>query len=78
MLHLCHYCPLTPGVGGEVVRGEVWLAGIPGARETRLTPSKETCRLNKETCRLIIYKLYIHTVTVIRLLGSCIVIAKYA
>ncbi len=22
----------------------VWLAGIPGARETRLTPSKETCR----------------------------------
>jgi hypothetical protein len=26
------------------VRGEVWLAGIPGARETRLTPSKETCR----------------------------------
>jgi hypothetical protein len=23
----------------------VWLAGIPGARETRLTPSKETCRL---------------------------------
>jgi hypothetical protein len=34
------------------VRGEVWLAGIPGARETRLTPSKETCRLSKETCRL--------------------------
>jgi hypothetical protein len=25
----------------------VWLAGIPGARETRLTPSKETCRLKQ-------------------------------
>jgi hypothetical protein len=23
----------------------VWLAGIPGVRETRPTPSKETCRL---------------------------------
>jgi len=22
----------------------VWLAGVQGARETRLTPSKETCR----------------------------------
>ncbi len=29
------------------MRGEVWLAGIPGARETRLTPSKETCRLSE-------------------------------
>ncbi len=27
------------------MRGEVWLAGMQGARETRLTPSKETCRL---------------------------------
>jgi hypothetical protein len=26
----------------------VWLAGIPGARETRLTPSKKTCRLRKQ------------------------------
>jgi chitinase len=25
----------------------VWLAGIPGARETRLTPIKETCRLKQ-------------------------------
>jgi hypothetical protein len=42
----------------------IWLAGMPGARETRLTPSKETCRrarkpadeqgnlpTTKETCR---------------------------
>ncbi len=29
--------------GGGVGRGMVWLAGMPGARETRLTPSKETC-----------------------------------
>jgi hypothetical protein len=26
----------------------VWLAGMPGARETRLTPSKETCRLKQQ------------------------------
>ena len=47
--------PLSPhpyGVGGGAGRGLVWLAGISGARETRLTPSKETCRLSKETCRL--------------------------
>jgi hypothetical protein len=25
----------------------IWLAGMPGARGTRLTPSKETCRLSK-------------------------------
>jgi hypothetical protein len=38
--------PLHPIWGRRVeeVRGEMWLAGIPGARETRLTPSKETCR----------------------------------
>ncbi len=29
------------------MRGEVWLAGIPGAREPRLTPNKETCRLTE-------------------------------
>jgi len=37
------------------VKGVVWLAGIPGARATRLTSSKETCRLSKKTCRLIFF-----------------------
>jgi hypothetical protein len=55
MLHISHLCPFTPygvGGGGRERGGEVWLAGKQGARETRLTPSKETCRLSKETCRL--------------------------
>ena len=47
MLHLSHLCPFTPyGVRGGGSEGEgVRLAGVQGARETRLTPSKETCSL---------------------------------
>jgi hypothetical protein len=56
MLHLSHLCPFTPyrvGGGGSERGGLVgWNTR---GKATRLTPSKETCRLSKKTCRLIFF-----------------------